>query len=867
MFKKLLKTSILFGFIGVCTLSHAQFNVNRGSSDLIRQVHRVQQFEKAEIPSKNDLNLQIGNAKALCGLDFVEYALGKNLNVDDYLSGIMTNVANFKAVTQEYYAPTEVWVYGAAFINNSFGEDVELAVVLYDENFDFVTYADVDASTTFGYSVAQFDQPYALTGSYTVAVFNLTATNVAIYSNFTDATTKSGRGEDLSGFIYNDDYWYSALEWLEDSDETEFDADFTIEPIVDYDFFSDFSIDATPSCVGTDIELTNNSTAIVESRFYNTKAFDNYFFGTADDTYTWTLADGTTVNTKDATTTHTTDGSYDITLDISLNPWTGTTACEDTKTETVEFLALPTVEANVDNAAICLGDEVIFTGSGADSYTWDNGVTDGAAFEPTATGTLTYEVTGEDANGCTNTATVDVTVNALPTVEANVDNAAICLGEEVIFTGSGADSYTWNNGVDDGIAFEPTAAGTLTYEVTGEDANGCANTATVDVTVNALPTVEANVDNTEICLGEEVIFTGSGADSYTWDNGVTDGAAFEPTAVGNLTYEVTGEDANGCTNTATVDVTVNAPIVEANVDNTEICLGEEVTFTASGNAVSYSWDNGVTDGAAFEPTATGTLTYEVTGEDANGCTNTATVDVTVNALPTVTAGADQSVCEGTQVTLSGSGADTYTWDNGVDDGVAFTPASAGTVTYEVTGEDANGCENTAIVDVTVNALPTVTLDSFTSLCDNGGLFTLTGGLPAGGVYSGSGVSNGEFDPSIGADTYVITYTYEDGNGCSNSETATIVVDPCAGIEAGDVNALSVFPNPASTELNVVFENVSGTDATVVLTTTEGKVVYQTSAKAMSLFNEKINVRDFANGIYFINIKSETTSLVQRVVLN
>jgi hypothetical protein len=217
--------------------------------------------------------------------------------------------------------------------------------------------------------------------------------------------------------------------------------------------------------------------------------------------------------------------------------------------------------------------------------------------------------------------------------------------------------------------------------------------------------------------------------------------------------------------------------------------------------------------------------------------------------------------------LSGSGADTYTWDNGVDDGVAFTPASAGTVTYEVTGEDANGCENTAIVDVTVNALPTVTLDSFTSLCDNGGLFTLTGGLPAGGVYSGSGVSNGEFDPSIGADTYVITYTYEDGNGCSNSETATIVVDPCAGIEAGDVNALSVFPNPASTELNVVFENVSGTDATVVLTTTEGKVVYQTSAKAMSLFNEKINVRDFANGIYFINIKSETTSLVQRVVLN
>ena len=69
----------------------------------------------------------------------------------------------------------------------------------------------------------------------------------------------------------------------------------------------------------------------------------------------------------------------------------------------------------------------------------------------------------------------------------------------------------------------------------------------------------------------------------------------------------------------------------------------------------------------LSPTATGT--YTVTGTDANGCSNTGTVDVTVNALPTVDAGADVTICDGGSVTLSGSGAVTYSWDNNVSDGV------------------------------------------------------------------------------------------------------------------------------------------------------------------------------------------------------
>ena len=118
------------------------------------------------------------------------------------------------------------------------------------------------------------------------------------------------------------------------------------------------------------------------------------------------------------------------------------------------------------------------------------------------------------------------------------------------------------------------------------------------------------------------------------------------------------------------------------------------------------WDNGVLDGVSFIPPL-GTTTYTVTGTDANGCSKTIQVGVTVNDLPTVWAGTDQSICnDGTTVSLNGSGAATYLWDNGILDGLSFIPPF-GTTTFTVTGTDANGCSNTDQVDVTINDLPTV----------------------------------------------------------------------------------------------------------------------------------------------------------------
>lgn len=233
----------------------------------------------------------------------------------------------------------------------------------------------------------------------------------------------------------------------------------------------------------------------------------------------------------------------------------------------------------------------------------------------------------DDYNGITRSLTaptigaIETVSGPIPTVIANATAPTICSGDAVTLTGGGATSYTWDNGVTDGIAINPIV--TTTYTVTGTS-NGCSNTAQIEVAVDSLPTIIANVTSSNICDGDTIILTGSGGVSYIWDNGVTDGIEVIPTTT--TTYHVIGSD-GVCSNNAQVTITVNAlPAIIANTSADTICGGNAVTLIGAGG-LSYTWDNGVIDGAAFNPTAT--TTYTVIGSDGV-CSNTAQVDVVVN---------------------------------------------------------------------------------------------------------------------------------------------------------------------------------------------------------------------------------------------
>jgi gliding motility-associated-like protein len=452
---------------------------------------------------------------------------------------------------------------------------------------------------------------------------------------------------------------------------------------------------------------------------------------------------------------------------------TDVNGCENQDQVTVTVNPLPAVDAGSDQT-ICFGEQVTLSGAGAVDYAWDNGVTNGVAFAP-AVGTIIYTITGTDVNGCENQDQVTVTVNPIPIVDAGSDQT-ICFGEQVTISGTGAVDYAWDNAVTNGLAFTP-AVGTIIYTVTGTDVNGCENQDQVTVTVNPLPVVDAGADQT-ICLGEQVTLTGAGAVDYAWDNGVTNGLAFVP-VVGTVIYTVTGTDVNGCENQDQVTVTVNPlPIVDAGSDQT-ICFGEQVTLSGAG-AVDYAWDNAVTNGLAFAP-AVGTIIYTVTGTDVNGCEEQDQVQVTVNPLPIVDAGSDQTICFGEEVTLSGAGATNYSWDNGVINGVAFTPA-VGTIIYTVTGTDLNGCENQDQVQVTVNPLPIVDAGVDRTIC-----FGEQVTLSAAGANSYSwnnGVMNGvAFAPAVGTLIYTVTGT--DMNGCENQDQVQVTVNPLPNVFGGN----------------------------------------------------------------------------------
>jgi hypothetical protein len=662
-------------------------------------------------------------------------------------------------------------------------------------------------------------------------------------------------------------------------------------------------------------------------------------------TYSWTpatfLSDASIANPMATNATGTT--TYTVSVTAS--------GCSATQTITLNVNPLPAINVASDDAdnTVCAGTSVMLTASGADTYVWSDGVINATAFTPSST--HTYTVTGTDLNGCTNTATATVTVNPLPTVMAMSDDAnnAICVGSSVTLSGMGATTYSWTsgftNGITNGIAFNPSA--TDTYTVTGTDANGCTNTSSVTVTVNALPTVMAMSDdaNNAICIGSSLSLTGMGATSYDWTSGltsgITDGTAFTPSATD--TYTVTGTDANGCTNTSTITVTVNAlPAVTAmsdDADNT-ICSGANVTLTGMG-ASSYTWTGAtaVTDNSPFTPSATDT--YTVTGTDANGCMNTATITVTVNTAPTVTASsddADNTVCAGTSVTLTGGGAVSYTWTGAtaVTNNTPFTPTA--TDTYTVTGTAANSCTNTATIMITVNsvpvvslgadltqcgsvildaqnvgstymwsdmstaqtlnvtssgtyfvtvnngscsatdtinvtlhALPSVTMTPFGApVCDNGGPITLSGGLPAGGVYSGASVTGGMFDPTGLAGAYLITYIVTDSNTCTNSDTATIMVDVCNGIASAvssDMN-ISVYPNPTDGIFTINITNAKFTKFSVSIVDIQGKEVYKDVEKNSStVYSKQIDLEGFAKGVYYIKMYTDSNLKIDKLVIH
>jgi hypothetical protein len=190
----------------------------------------------------------------------------------------------------------------------------------------------------------------------------------------------------------------------------------------------------------------------------------------------------------------------------------------------VTVLSAPTVNAGNDQS-VCAGTSITLSASGAQSYSWTNGIQNGIAFVPNQT--QTYTVTGTTAQGCTATDQVVVTVNQNPIINAGAD-ISVCQGESVLLNASGAVSLTWSNGIQNGTQYAPASTETLT--VNGTDAFGCQGADQINITV-LLPTTS--------------VLNESALDSYTLNG---------QTYTQSGTYTQTVPNSNGCDSTITLNL-------------------------------------------------------------------------------------------------------------------------------------------------------------------------------------------------------------------------------------------------------------------------------------------------------------------------
>ncbi|NSW46284.1 MAG: PKD domain-containing protein, partial [Bacteroidales bacterium] len=490
---------------------------------------------------------------------------------------------------------------------------------------------------------------------------------------------------------------------------------------------------------------------------------------------------------------------------VTVNPASTTTytvtvtnaaGCTATANATVTVNALPTAAITPASASICADGSTTLTASGGSSYNWSTGATT-AAVTVNPASTTTYTVTVTNAAGCTATANATVTVNALPVVNAGAD-VSIPFGTNTTLNGlasggSGFYNFAWDPAALVVNSTNATTAtvnlnSTTTFTLTATDqVTGCSSTDQVVVTVTGGPlTINLTATPNIICNGSTSqlianVSGGSGTYTYNWSsnpNGFSSNISnpiVAPTQT--TTYTVTVNDGFNDV-VGTITITVNPlPVADAGTD-ISICEGESANLLASGGD-SYLWSTNENT-AAITVSPTVTTIYTVTVTSTDGCSATDNVTVIVNPIPVITLTSNTTICEGSSITLTATGGDSYLWSTSENTAsIIVTPAI--TTTYDVTVSNSYGCSTLGSVTVTVNTLPVADAGQDVAICiGNNAVLTANGGVSYE-WNTGSNTNSITVSPTTNT-TYSVTVT--DANGCTNVDDVVVSVNPLPVADAG-----------------------------------------------------------------------------------
>ncbi len=387
------------------------------------------------------------------------------------------------------------------------------------------------------------------------------------------------------------------------------------------------------------------------------------------------------------------------------------------------------------------------------------------------------------------------------------------------------------------LSGSPTAAGTFSFTVTATDANNCPVTRSYSIVVNTCPAITVSPASLPSGLAgtgySQTISATGGVTPHTFSISagtlpagltLTAGGALSgtPTTAGVFTFTVRATDANGCTGTQAYTLVICATITvtPATLPGGFTAIPYSQTLSATGGTSPYTF--AVTAGAlpggltltgagilSGTPTAVGTFTFTVTATDTNGCTGSQSYTVIVSDCPAITvnpatlpsglAGASYS-----QTITATGGATPHTFSVSAGTlpagltlttggALSGTPTTAGVFTFTVRATDANGCTGTRaytlVICPTITVSPATLPNGFTTipysqtLTATGGatphtFAVTTGALPGGLTLTGAGALSGT---PTAAGTFTFTVTATDTNGCTGSQSYTVVISDCPAI--------------------------------------------------------------------------------------
>jgi hypothetical protein len=530
--------------------------------------------------------------------------------------------------------------------------------------------------------------------------------------------------------------------------------------------------------------------------------------------YTWTLPGGWT-GSSSTNIISVTVGAGSGSVSVVAGNACGTSAAANLSVTVNSAPATPgTISGSI---TICSGSSNTYSiaaVAGATAYVWTlpagwSGSSATNIINTTASansGNIT--VTAVNACGTSAPQTKSVTVGTAPAMPGSISGPiSKCVGSGAsnysVAAVASATAYTWSlpagwsgSSITNIISATPGSSGIFTVVAT----NSCGTSPmqTLSVTINPLPIISVNSGS--ICSGKSFTIIPGGASTYT-----IQGGSFTVSPGSTTSYTVSGTSTAGCVSasSATSTVTVSAtPTITVNSGS--ICSGNSFTIVPGG-ASTYTIQGG---SAVVNPGAT--TSYTVIGTSTAGCVSAsfATSNVTVNTTPTVSM-ASGTICPGGSFTLSGSGANTYTYSSGP----VVSPVI--TTTYSVIGSSTAGCTSSsasAVVTVTNNL--NVSITGASTVCSGQSL-----NLAAIGASTYTWNTNATTSSIAPTPTANTTYSVIGASGsCSNTAMINVTVNPTPSVTASTNNSIICFGQvavlTASGAVNYSWTPGSGTGSSI-----------------------------------------------------